>query len=68
MAIVVEKLIAYGHNDPYKYTPKQAQAYFELAIARRSEELREYFVSTQNAMHADKKGAEKFLKEIGNDG
>jgi len=64
LAQAVERLISHGHNNPYKYTPKQAAGYCELAQNRRSEDLANMFIITQNAMHADEKGAKKLMKEL----
>lgn len=55
-------MISLGHQDPFKYTLRQAVAFAEVGMKRKNEDLASQFIIMQNAMHADEKGAKK-LKE-----
>lgn len=64
LAALCERLIAYGHINPFKYTPKQAVAYAELARSRLNEELKDQFTIMQVANHGKKQDVKKLLGDL----
>lgn len=65
LAALCERLISYGHINPFQYTPKQAVAYAELARSRLNEELTDQFTIIQVANHGKSKDVKKLLGDLG---
>ena len=60
--MLVERLIAAGHPDPWSYSPRQAAAYAQLAARRARTDLRDGYLIARAAHHADEK-ADKGIRE-----
>jgi len=57
-------LVAAGHQNPLKYSPRQALAWLELAMRRQADEAKRHYLLNRSAFWADEKQEQQLLEQL----